>query len=391
MNNNAIVIMRKELARFFSNKVSALVSIALPGVLIFVLWSLMGGVMQETFSPDEEAHSVVAVVAVPESISALASEADIEIVSIDALPSQDEMREAIERSDVQAYVEFPEGFDAAVMAYDPATGMAAPQVSIYYNSTEPNSSGAFAALVALLDGYESSLANRFDVNAGESTYDVAQERDLAASVVMSLVPMMVLLFVFTSCMSLAAESIAGEKERGTMATLLATPVKRRDIALGKILAISAIGLLIAASSMIGTMASLPNLMQTTINMNVYTFVDYALLMVVVLPMTLLTVMVILVVSALARSTKEASLFLTPIMIVVMVVGIVGMIGGAAQTEAAYYLIPLYNSVQSMIAIFTFDFQPANIALCVASNLIYTGIGVVVLQRMFNSERLMFAR
>ena len=63
----------------------------------------------------------------------------------------------------------------------------------------------------------------------------------------------------------------------------------------------------------------------------------------------------------------------------------------AQEDIWFYLVPLYNSVQCMIGIFTFDFQPLNVAVCVLGNLVYTGVGVLVLQRMFNSERLMFAR
>ena len=45
----------------------------------------------------------------------------------------------------------------------------------------------------------------------------------------------------------------------------------------------------------------------------------------------------------------------------------------------------------MIGIFTFDFQPVNIIVCVISNLVYTGVGVFALTKMFDSERLMFAR
>ena len=101
-------------------------------------------------------------------------------------------------------------------------------------------------------------------------------------------------------------------------------------------------------------------------------------------------MLITVVSTLAKSVKEATMFLTPLMIVVMLVGILGMFGDA-KTEIAYYLVPLYNSVQCMIGIFSFDFQPINVVACVASNLVYTAVGVAVLQRMFDSERLMFAR
>ena len=229
------------------------------------------------------------------------------------------------------------------------------------------------------------------MNVGDASYDVAEERDVAGSVVVSIVPMLLLILLFTSCMSVAAESVAGEKERGTMATLLATPVRRRDIALGKVLAVSIIGLLIAASSAIGIFAGLPSIMQGSVSMSVYGVSDYVLLTLVIASTTLVVVVLITMVSALARTTKEASMYLTPLMIVVMLVGALGMFGGATQTEPQFYLIPLYNSVQCMISIFTFDFQPMNVALCVASNLAYTGAGVLVLQRMFDSERLMFAR
>lgn len=176
-----------------------------------------------------------------------------------------------------------------------------------------------------------------------------------------------------------------------MATLLSTPIKRRDIALGKVLAVTLIGLAIAASSMLGIFAGLPGIMQGTVDMNVYGPADYLLLVLVVVSTTLLVVMLITVVSALAKTTKEAGMYLTPLMIVVMLVGILGMFGGGAKEELWFYLVPLYNSVQCMIGIFTFDFQPLNVAACVLGNLAYTGAGVLVLQRMFNSERLMFAR
>ena len=202
--------------------------------------------------------------------------------------------------------------------------------------------------------------------------------------------MLLLILLFTSCMNIAAESVAGEKERGTMATLLATPIRRRDIALGKLLAITLIGLLIAASSMVGIFAGLPNMMGGGVNLNVYGPVEYLLLALVVLSTALVMVMLITVVSTLASSVKEAGMYLTPLMIVVMLVGILGMFGGV-QEDLGYYLIPVYNSVQAMNGIFSFDFQAVNIAACVASNLVVTGVGVFVLQRMFDSERLMFSR
>lgn len=365
-------------------------SIALPGLLIFFMWTFMGDAMGSMFAPDMGKTPVVATVNAPESVKAIASDSVVKVEDEASLPSEGEMRERIDRGDVQAYAVFPQDFDEAVAAYDPASGAAAPQVEIYFNSANPDSSQAFAMLSSLLDSYESSLSNRFDVNAGAGEYDIAEERDIAGTFVVSIVPLLLLILVFTSVMSIAAESVAGEKERGTMATLLATPIKRRDIALGKVLAITVIGLLIALSSMLGIFAGLPSIMQGAVDMNVYGPTDYLLIALVIFSTTLLMVMLITVVSTLAKSVKEATMFLTPLMIVVMIVGILGMFG-EAQEGIAFYAIPLYNSVQSMIGIFSFDFQPANVAVCVASNIAYTAVGVALLQRMFDSERLMFSR
>ncbi len=342
-------------------------------------------------APSKEKQPAVAVVNQPASMDALAASAGIELANEAVLPDAYDMRTRIEQGDVKAFAVFPEGFDQAVDSYGPASGAQAPQVEIYYNSSDPDSLQAFSKLAAALDAYESSLSNRFDVNAAPASYDVADERDTAGSFVVTIVPLMLLIFLFTSCMSIAAESVAGEKERGTMATMLATPIRRRDIALGKILAVSLIGLLSAASSMIGIFAGLGNLTKGQVNVGVYGVQDYVLLAVVAASTALVLVMLIVMVSTFAKSTKEATTYLTPLMIVVMLVGVLGMFGNGPQSDWPYYLIPLYNSVQCMIGIFTFDFQPLNAAVCVASNLACTGAGIAVLQRMFDSERLMFAR
>lgn len=391
MKSSVLTIAKKELARFFSNKASALIAIVLPGLLIFGMWSIMGNAMSGMISGDGTDQSTIAVIGLPASVEQMADALGIDLVESASIPSAEEMREQIDKGDVSAFVVFPNGFDEAVASYDTASGAVAPQVEVYYNSADSSSSKAYASFVALLDAYESSLSNKFDVNAGEATYDVAEDKDLAATIIVSIVPMLLLILLFSGCMSVASEAVAGEKERGTMATMLATPIKRSDIALGKILALALIGLAIAASSAIGIFASLPNLTQGELDINVYGAPEYLLLALVIFSTTLLIVMLITVVSALAKTTKEAQLYLTPLMIVVMVIGLLGMFGDGAKPELGYYFIPLYNSVQCMIGIFTFDFQPAAVVACVASNLVYTGIGIYVLQKMFKSERLMFAR
>lgn len=72
--------------------------------------------------------------------------------------------------------------------------------------------------------------------------------------------MLMLIFLYSGCMSIAPDSIAGEKERGTLATMLVTPMKRGNLAVGKILSLGTLALLSGLSSFIGTITSLPKMM-----------------------------------------------------------------------------------------------------------------------------------
>ena len=208
-----------------------------------------------------------------------------------------------------------------------------------------------------------------------------------------MVPMLMMAFLFSGCMAVAPESIAGEKERGTIATLLVTPLKRSHLALGKILSLSVIAILSGLSSFLGTMLSLPKLMGggETMNVNVYGITEYAMLLLVILSTVLVIVAVVSIISAFAKNVKEATGWVTPIMIVSMLFGVTTMVESLSKTEPVWFLIPLYNSAQCMSGIFSLEMDMVNIAVTVASNIVYAGIGVVVLTKMFDSEKVMFSK
>ena len=98
------------------------------------------------------------------------------------------------------------------------------------------------------------MANRFDVNvSSDVAFDVATEEDLTGMLFSMLMPLLLIILMFSSCMAMTAESIAGEKERGTIATLLITPIKRSELALGKIAALSVMSLLGGLCSFVGVL------------------------------------------------------------------------------------------------------------------------------------------
>ena len=390
MKNGMFTIFRKELARFFGDKRTALAAILLPGVLIFAVYTFMGSALSSQFSVDEDFVPAVQAVNLPGSVSALAGQAGLDIQ-----PAQDveAAKALIQEEELDLLAVFPPDFDGQVAGYDVTSGAPAPAVELYYNSASVNSSAAYAQMAALLEGYETSLSNKFDVNPGDgTTYDLATQADTAGTLMSSMMPMLLMIFLFSGCMAAAPESIAGEKERGTIATLLITPLRRRDLALGKICALSIIALLSGLSSTIGTLLSMPTLMQMEGGVGAaYTPVHYLALCLIILSTVLFIVACISLISAFARTIKEAQTYVTPLMILAMVVGVTAMFGGGASPHLWAYFIPFYNSVQAMAGLFALELNWTHLLLTVGCNLAYTALGVWGLTRMFNSEKVMFQR
>ena len=309
MKSDLFIIIKKELARFFGDK-RMVVAAIMPGVLIYVMYTFMGSGMSELYTTDEDYVCNVSVVNMPESMMFLENIEEFEISVIKA-EDVNAVKDAIKEDKSDLLVVFPEAFDMAMMTYDITTATDfAPNIEIYYNSASVESSHAYSEITSVLNQFEQSMANKFDVCRGEEEYDLATEEDMSAMVVSMLMPMLILMMLFSGCMSVSAESIAGEKERGTIATLLVTPMKRSDLALGKMISLSIIGLISGISSFVGIMLSLPNLMGGSGMDDMkfgYTVTDYAVLLVVIISTTLIIVGAISIFSASKFNSLKQSL------------------------------------------------------------------------------------
>jgi len=390
--SDLFTIIKKEFARFFGDKRMVLTAI-LPGILIYVMYTAMGSAFSEMHAVEETYVYDINIVSMPQSLATLKDMKEFEINLIEA-SQMDDIKAELASEETDLLVVFPEGFDEALLTYDPTTSSeAAPNVEIYYNSVNSESSSAYSIMTNILDEMEHSLANKFDICAGDKEYDMASDEDVSGMFVAMILPMLLITFLFTGCVSAASESIAGEKERGTIATLLVTPMKRRDLALGKIFSLSIIGLISGCSSFLGTMLSLPKLMSGSGMEDMkltYSTTDYLLLLAIILATTLVIVGLISIMSAFAKSVKEAANMSTPLMLIAMVISLTTMMGNAAS-DWFLYLIPIYNSVQCMSAIFSMDYQIVPIILTIVSNLVYSGVFVVILTKMFSSERIMYTQ
>ena len=401
--NNVLTIMKKELRRFFTDR-RMLMTIILPGVLIYFIYTLMGNALSENILGGGEDPEYRVLVHNPSAtMEAIVQSAELNMdfyqcPDCTEVHDGETIADSINNGSYHLYVVFPENFDAIVATYDPAGGLPAPEVQIYYNSADQDSSTAYSTLVALLSAFESSMANRFDVNISpDVTFDVATEEDITGMLFSMLMPMLLVMLTFSSCMAMTTESIAGEKERGTVATLLITPIKRSELAVGKIAALSLISLLAGLCNFLGVMLALPKLvnvedmgMGDMVSVSVYGASDYLMILAVILSTVLVFVSLIAILSALANSVKEASGLVSPLMVVVTVVGVSGMFGGGTPA-LPLFCIPVYNSVQCISGIFSMTCEPVHVAVTVAVNLVTAGLFAGILTRMFYSEKIMFKK
>jgi sodium transport system permease protein len=376
-------VIKKELKRFFTDK-RMLAALILPGVIVYILYSIMGNVMQSTMEGKDHEY-VIRVENRPNDPRFLAIEtliADPEVgfkkvTFLDETPEDFEAMIAEKKLDL--YVVYNTDFLAKYNANDPNDP---PVVTFYYDESVIPSLNAYSTYAGLLNA---SLQTYVAVTENRSA-----EGGIDTTIIKGLLPFLLITFIFTGAMAVAPESIAGEKERGTIATLLVTPVKRSTLALGKVTALSIVALVSAASSFLGVMLSLPKMMGSELSLATFTAGTYLAIFAVLIVSMLVFIVLNSIISAYAKSIKEASGLAAPLMMVIMAVGVTTMFGSAA-TNNALYLIPIYNSVNILLSLFGGEFLVVPFILTMLSNLLLTAGGVYLLTVMFSNEKIMFRK
>ena len=356
-----LTIIKKEFARFFKDTRLMLTTLILPGLLIFAMYSLMGTIMENVEKDAAEEPCAVYVVGLPESMSPGFNA----VFDLKDYETREAAYEALKDGTLDLIVVFP-------------TDQAQNKIQIYLNSAETKSQTAYSIAEALVANY--------------NVMDVADAQSTAKTILKMVVPMVLLMLLFSGCMAVAPESIAGEKERGTIATLLVTPVKRSSIAIGKIAALSVIALLSGLSSAIGMLLSLPKLtgMAGGISLSMYGFGSYAAILAVVLSTVLILVALIAIVSAFAKSVKEATGLVVPLMIITMLCGLFSMFVTGTPSIGLFF-IPVFNSALAISSVLSGALSGAAIAITVCMNIAFAALLVFFLTLMFKSEKIMFKR
>jgi len=214
--------------------------------------------------------------------------------------------------------------------------------------------------------------------------------------VAGIIPLLLVLLAASGAFYPALDLLAGERERGTLETLLSLPVRRRDIFLGKLLvacAAAAVAVILNLLSLFGSVA----LVSAQIPAGATSGVDVSglfavgggtllLCFVVLLPLVVTLAAVALAITGLAHSAKEAQNYLTPLLLVVLVAAAVAAIPGA-RANYGLDLVPITGVVLALKEALQSPRLPwLHLGLATAASLTLAAVVVAWSSRLLESER-----
>jgi sodium transport system permease protein len=390
------VIFKKELVDTLRDRRTLVSMIAIPLILFPVLIGISSRVMSSQAQEAREKTLRVGLITNgnAEEFRRILSQTD-KVMLVENI-SADSARSLIASDSLDAFFEFSPNFDKQVANLQPGV------VTMYFKAAEERDIEKDRAL-GLLKAYESELRYaRFKaLNVNESvikTVDVRQvnlasAKEKIAPIIGGFLPYLFIIFCFIGSMYPAIDLAAGEKERGTMETLLTSPASRLEILLGKFGVVVLTGLITAAVSMLGLyigivqVKEIPAELLSTI-LGILEVRSIALLLSLLLPLTVFFAAILLSLSIFAKSYKEAQSIISPLMIVIIVPAFLGLMPGMTLSTTTA-LIPILNVSLATKGIIAGTISTAILLEVYASLIVFGGGSLYVCAKIFGREGTIF--
>ena len=394
-------IYKKELARIFKDKKMVFSVFLLPVLIMVGIMALVGNLTSRQMEDIENHESIVYMMNEPESFTAFldASDLHMDVKSVETEAERDDVMSMLKEGDADLFIEFPENFDSLIQGY--RQGDEVPQIKTYYNPSEEYSQAAYEGVAGgCLEVYRQALLSErvgdmqsltvFTVNSDNPDMVIQDEQKAGGKALGMMLPYFVTILLFAGAMGLGTDMVAGEKERGTMASMLVAPIKRSSIVLGKVFAlmiISGISSVVYVAVMVGF---LPQMMGAygSEGLGLSLEVGQVLMMAFLLiAIAFLYSGIIVLISVFAKDTKEANSYIMPVYMLILILGIATMFT-TQNIESWYYAVPVFNTALALQGILTGDVSVMQYAVTLAETLILGMILITVIAKAFESEKVM---
>jgi len=319
---------------------------------------------------------------------------------LEVVPYAVNWKDQISNKDIRAAVEIPKGFQAAL-----AEGRAQ-TVNIYFYQGELKSSFGADHLQKAVEEYRDSvIKDRLaakNVPASVLTpftvkqENVAPPEKVGGASIGGFIGYAVILLCLTGAMYPAIDLTAGEKERGTIETILSSPISRLDLVIGKFLLVFSASLasaILSVTSMGLSFAFLghSHLMQSageqSLNLNLG-FTSVVAVFCMALPLAVLFSAVLMTIALFAKTYKEAQSYLTPLTFLVVIPAVASVMPGVELTPKLA-LIPVLNTSLVCKEIITGTYHWNSIILIFASTCLYALAAIFLAVKMFQREDVLF--
>lgn len=393
--NPILHILRKELREMLRDKRVTSTAFFAP-VLTVLMMGMMFGVMFSAL--DKKKKTEITVVESGKGTMLVKLLGQVPTLKLRYVPTAEAGQKRVRDGASKLVLDIPAQFDSQL-----ATGQG--NAVAYFDPAEPTSSIALNAVRVVIDqvnkkSLDATLKNRgLSATAAEPIKLIPKEttagdKNMAGSIMVGMLPYFIVIWAFYGGMGIASDLVAGEKERGTMETLLISPVKRSQVALGKFLALAIVCL---GSSLMAVLAivllgvlRLPGAKEM-FPQGMHVGIGSALAMLaVVLPMVAFFAGVLVLVSAYARNMREAQTYLGLISLVIILPAVFSQVASFTDVGKSKWIsfVPVLNSAMSLREALLGRIDMYNLAMTVGVSLALAALAIWAAVSLFQREKIL---
>jgi len=389
------IIYAKEMKDTLRDRRTLISMVLVPILLIPLLSVGIGGFVSRSIEKTKGEQSAIAIVGENprgELFEKLQSDPRIRIVEVP------DYRKALEEKQILVALGFPLHFEEQVNS-----SANIPSIEIFYDEAEMKSQIAMGKVREVLESYRKEIIARrvktVGLREGFLTpfqvvpVNVASKEKMSGFIVGMFLPYMVIILSLTGSMYTAIDLTAGEKERGTLETLLVSPASRLELVLGKFGAVYTTGLVtavLAMGSLTATMASSLFMPTEARQQMPFAIAPTSVLLVLLLmvPLVAIFASLLMTISIFAKSYKEAQSYISPLMIVAILPAMASILPGV-ELDAILAIVPVVNVSlflkEALMGTLHWEF----LGLVFLSTAAYAAMALFMAMRIFQRESVLF--
>ena len=381
MKNNLWNILKKELRELFRDKKSLAMMLVIP-IFIPLLVIGMSALFESQVSKDvSEYNKIGFAYEMTEEEKSIAKEMNIEIIN----GNEEELKEKYDNGEINLYI--------------------TKQDSKYIINTDGSDNSTFAS--SLIKNYfntykqylQQSYLQENNINPNEVLNIITVEENVLeqdnyfANYIKNYAFLFIMMAITVSATYPATDTTAGERERGTLETLLTFPIKSKDIIVGKFLGVTVSSII---TGLISLALAIISLMITKNMFSIYEGVD-----IMYSPITILFAVIVIIaysffisglciaIASTSKTFKEAQSALTPLTFISFFPGMIAFMMGLTTTPILS-IVPFLNFTLIFTDINNGTINLLNIVLMAISTIIYISLVFSYIIKQYKSEKVLFA-